>query len=243
MIPKRIHYAWFGGNMPDWIAKFVENWKDLLPDYEFVLWNEDKLSAIDCDFVKEALQARKWAFVADYIRLFAVYHYGGIWFDTDVELFKTVDDLLDCNCFFGKESWINSDHVFLTSHFFGAEPNNPFISEMLDYYNSKHFIDTNTGKIDQTTISNILALKALAYGFDWKAKNRDKHQILTNGIRIYPSYCFCRPMYTSMKKVYAIHRVASSWRDKTIDTKSLTDPKKLTFKVIVWRICHALGIK
>lgn len=244
MIPKIIHYAWFGCTIPGWIAAFIDNWKQLLPDYEFILWDESRLNEIDSDYVREALKLKKWAFAADYVRLYAIKKYGGVWFDTDVELFKNIDCLLDCECFFGKESWIdNNNHVYLTSHFFGAVKEHFFINEMLTHYNSCHFIDHKTGEIDQTTISYLLASKALHYGFDWRAKKRDKSQILKNGIRIYPSYYFCRPMYTSMKKVYAIHRVASSWRDTVVDARSMTDPKKLTLRVIIWRILHTIGLK
>lgn len=250
MIPKIIHYSWFSGDKyPDDIARYIQRWHELLPDYEFVLWDMKRLNEeIDSDFVREAISQRKWAFAADYTRLFAINKYGGVWFDTDVELFKNIDDLLECDCFIGKESWINKDGiVYLTSHFMGAVKKSPFIRECLDYYDGRHFIvgfDTE-GKpvLDQTMISQMQSEVAEKYGLDRRAKCKDKPQVLTNGVKVYPSYCFCRPMYTSMRKVYGIHRVAGAWRDKDINPKSMTDPKKLTLRVIAWNILHQIGLK
>lgn len=250
MIPKIIHYSWFSGDKyPDDIAQFIERWHKLLPDYEFMLWDMNRLNdEIDSDFVREAISQRKWAFAADYTRLFAIKKYGGVWFDTDVELFKNIDDLLASDCFIGKESWIDKDGmVYLTSHFMGAVKGHPFIKECLDYYNDRHFVigKDADGKplMDQTMISLMQSEVAEKYGLDRRAKNKDRAQLLTNGVKVYPSYCFCRPMYTSMKKVYGIHRVAGAWRDKDINPKSMTDPKKLTLKVIAWRLLHLIGLK
>lgn len=250
MIPKIIHYSWFSGDKyPEAIERYIKLWHEFLPGYEFMLWDMARLDKeIDSDFAKEAISQRKWAFAADYTRLFAINKYGGIWFDTDVELFKNIDDLLDCDCFIGKESWADNDgFVYLTSHFMGAVKGHPFMKECLDYYTDRHFIiGTNSdGKpvMDQTMISQMQSEIALKYGLDRREKSKDKAQILTNGVKIYPSYCFCRPLYTSIKKVYAIHRVAGAWRDKDIDPKSMTDPKRLTLRVVGWRLLHLLGLK
>lgn len=250
MIPKKIHYSWFSGEpFPDEIAGYIARWKQLLPGYELCLWDRERLEReTDSAFVREALSVRKWAFAADYLRLFALDKYGGVWLDTDVELFKNIDPLLDCACFIGKESWVNDGgEVYLTSHFMGAEKGHPFIRECLDYYRRRHFItgkrDGGTPRFDQTMISQIQSEIALKYGLDRSARHNDRPQMLTNGVKVYPSYCFCRPMYTPMKKVYGIHRVAGAWRDKDIDPRSMTDPKRLTPRVIAWRILHAIGLK
>lgn len=250
MIPKIIHYSWFSGDpYPEDVARFIAGWKRLLPDYEFVLWDMNRLKEeIDSVFVNEALKMRKWAFAADYTRLFAINKYGGVWFDTDVELFRNIDRFLADDCFIGKESWVNADgHVYLTSHFMGAVKGHPFIQECLDYYHDRHFIigkDSNgEPRLDQTMISQMQAEKALPYGFEWKESKKDKPQTLSNGVKVYPSYYFCRPMYKSINKIYGIHRVAGAWREKEVDAKSMTDPKKLTLKVIAWRILHYLGLK
>lgn len=250
MIPKLIHYSWFSGDpFPEETARYIAGWKKLLPDYEFILWDMSRLKAeIDSDFVKEALANRKWAFAADYTRLFAINKYGGIWFDTDVELFKNIDRFLTDECFIGKESWIDKNgHVYLTSHFMGAVKEHPFIKECLGYYDNRHFIlgKDASGKpvLDQTMISQMQAEKALKYGLEWDASKKDKAQTLSNGVEVYPSYYFCRPMYKSINKVYGIHRVAGAWRDKKVDARSMTDPKKLTFRVLAWRLLHTIGLR
>ncbi len=250
MIPKRIHYSWFSGEpFPSDVEAYISTWKKLLPDYDFVLWDMDRLTQeIDSDFVREAIQMRKWAFAADYTRLFAINKYGGIWFDTDVELFQNIDRFLNDDCFIGKESWVDKDgHVYLTSHFMGAVKGHSFIKECLDYYNNRHFIigHGEDGKpiMDQTMISQMQAEKALKYGLDWRESKKDRQQTLTNGVNVYPSYYFCRPLYKSINKVYGIHRVSGGWRDKKVDAKTMTDPKQITVKVLVWRLLHFLNLK
>lgn len=250
MIPKLIHYSWFSGEaFPSDVEAYISTWKKLLPDYEFVLWDMDRLMReTDSDFVREAIQMRKWAFAADYTRLFAINKYGGIWLDTDVELFKNIDRFLADECFIGKESWVNTDgYVYLTSHFMGAVKGHPFIKECLDYYEGRHFVtgkDKNGSPIlNQTTISHMQAQKATAYGLDWRPSKKDKPQTLSNGVKVYPSYYFCRPLYKSIDKVYGIHRVSGGWRDKKIYAKSMTDPKPLTAKVVIWRILHYIGLR
>ena len=105
MIPKVIHYWWFGrGQMPELALKCIESWHKYLPGYTLKLWNEDSFDINAVPYVKEAYEARKFAFVTDYIRLYALYHEGGIYMDTDVEVLKPLDDLLDLPAFSGYES-------------------------------------------------------------------------------------------------------------------------------------------
>lgn len=106
----------------------MDTWKKVLPDYEFILWDAKKLAECNNVFANEAVSVKKWAFAADFVRLYAVYHYGGIWLDTDVEMFKSFDPFLNDGMFIGREYYIYRDklwHEFtmLTSHCFGAEKN------------------------------------------------------------------------------------------------------------------------
>ena len=103
-IPKTIHYCWFGrGEKPEIVKKCIDTWKDKLSDYEIIEWNEDNFDINQNDYVKEAYKAKKFAFVSDYVRVYALYNYGGIYLDTDVEVFKSFDDVLDNESFWGFE--------------------------------------------------------------------------------------------------------------------------------------------
>lgn len=118
MIPKKIHYCWFGRNpLPELAVRCIESWKKYCPDYEIIEWNEDNYDINKISYVKEAYQARKWAFVTDYVRLDVVNQYGGIYLDTDVELLKSLDPLLKYKSFFGMEE----GKFIATGLGFGAE--------------------------------------------------------------------------------------------------------------------------
>ena len=118
MIPKKIHYCWFGGaEKPKLAQKCIASWKKLCPDYEFIEWNENSFDVDQYAYTKYCYGAKKWAFLSDFVRLIAVYENGGIYFDTDVELVKQPDDLLNYEAFFGFE---NDDFV-ATGLGFGAE--------------------------------------------------------------------------------------------------------------------------
>lgn len=100
MIPKKIHYCWFGRNpLPELARRCIESWKKYCPDYEIIEWNEDNYDINKIPYVKEAYQAKKWAFVTDYVRLDVVNKFGGIYLDTDVELLKSLDSLLKYKAF------------------------------------------------------------------------------------------------------------------------------------------------
>ena len=127
MIPKIIHYCWFGcGKMPDLALKCIESWKKFLPDYELRLWNEDTFDINSVPYVKEAYEARKFAFVTDYIRLWALEREGGGYMDTDVEVYKPLDEFLDKEGFTGFE-----DIHYPVTATMGAEKGNPEAAENL----------------------------------------------------------------------------------------------------------------
>lgn len=104
MIPKKIHYCWFGGNpYPEDFLKYLESWKKYCPNYEIIEWNEKTFDINLNKYVKEAYECKKWAFVTDYVRLWAIYNYGGIYMDTDVEVLRPLDSFLECQAFSGFE--------------------------------------------------------------------------------------------------------------------------------------------
>lgn len=235
MIPKLIHYSWFSGEpFPQNIKNFISTWKKFLPDYEFMLWDMSSLKRINNTFANEAVSVRKWAFAADFIRAYAVYTYGGIWFDTDIEVFKSFDPFLKDRMFIGMEANFHErpKKRYLTAHVFGAEKGHPFLKDCLEYYKNRHFISADSNKLplemcfDMTLMPEILSKIAVAkYGYN-NDGYQDKEQILKEGIHVYPSDYFDAPRYKSMKRVVSIHRVLGSWRTNTntdIEKNNFTD--------------------
>lgn len=137
IIPKVIHYCWFGEQpLPPLAEKCIESWKKYCPDYEIIQWNEENYKTDNkCSYVREAYEAKKWAFVSDYARLEIVYQYGGIYLDTDVELIKSLDDLLEQECFLALES---SGYI-ATGLGFGAIKNSIALKMMLKEYENIHY--------------------------------------------------------------------------------------------------------
>lgn len=136
MIPKKIHYCWFGGNpLPESAKKYIGTWKKYCPDYEIIEWNENNFDVTQNQYCKEAYEAKKWAFVSDYARLKVLYDFGGIYMDTDVEVVKPLDDLLQYNWFSGFES-----EKRIQTGTMGAGFNSTIIKIFLDDYKNRHFI-------------------------------------------------------------------------------------------------------
>lgn len=138
MIPKIIHYCWFGNNpLPDSAKKCIESWKKFCPDYEIKEWNESNFDLNCMPFVKEAYEAKKYAFVSDVARLIVVNKYGGIYFDTDVEVIQNIDFLLTNKGFIGFEN----DNYVATGLGFGSESDSYFLEEMIEKYKEINFLN------------------------------------------------------------------------------------------------------
>lgn len=237
MIPKLIHYSWFSGEpFPAHIQALMETWKKFLPDYEFMLWDAKRLAEVNNTFANEAVSVRKWAFAADFIRVYAVYTYGGIWLDTDIEVFKSFDPYLNDRMFIGGEANFHEipKKRYLTSHCFGAEKGHPFLKLCYEYYKDRHFIGSYNEDIpqdmrfDMTIIPEIQAkLAAKFYGYNANGFI-DEHQYLAEGIHVYPSDFFDSPRYKDMKNVVCIHRAEGGWRPGNEGEKAqwtTTDPQ------------------
>lgn len=153
---KYIHYCWFGNNpLPKLAKKCIESWKKFLPDYEIICWNEENTDLEECAFVRDAYANKKWAFVADYTRAKAMYEYGGIYFDTDMEVIKPIDDLLEKGTgFLGVED----SHMIACGVWYEPEPKSYLAEKMLEFYRSQEFFDMdNMYKISiPRVISSIL---------------------------------------------------------------------------------------
>lgn len=146
MIPKIIHCCWFGGKpMPAEVKKYIDGWKMYNPDYEIRIWTERNFDYKQNIYMKEAYESGKWAFVTDYVRLKVLYDFGGVYMDTDVEVVKSLDPLLNNKAFSGFEG---PDRI--PTGTMGAEKNNKWIELLLQYYDKRHFI-MEDGSLDLTT--------------------------------------------------------------------------------------------
>ncbi|KAE9504091.1 glycosyltransferase family 32 protein [Lactiplantibacillus plantarum] len=205
MIPKKIHYVWFGNKEKSKnILKCIDTWKRYLPDYEIVEWNENNFDVNSNPFVKEAYDAKKWAFVSDYVRMYAIYTQGGIYLDTDVLVLHSFDSLLNSKTFVGFE-----DSVTPFSAVFGAEPENEFVAENLRLYDSLKFDSSTEGM--KSLVNTNMAAEILIDKFGCIPK--DSEQKLQGGIHVYPSGVLCQPSYRSI----SIHVMSASWKNSKMD--------------------------
>lgn len=211
-IPKIIHYCWFGrGEKTKLIKKCIKSWKKYCPDYQIIEWNEDNFDINCCDYVREAYDSKKWAFVTDYARLKILYEHGGIYLDTDVELVKSLDEFLGLKAFMGIEQEPEREkQEVATGLATGSVPGHPVILEMMRDYETAHFrmID---GSLDLTTCTVRNTAILAKYGFNYK---NEKQTVV--GVTIFPWDYFC-PMYREThlvhktKNTVAIHRYGLSW--------------------------------
>lgn len=152
MIPKIIHYCWISGDpFPEKIQRCYDSWKRVLPDYEIIVWDYAKAHAIGSKWVDQAIATKKYAFVADYIRFYALYNYGGVYLDSDVEVLKPFDNLLSLRYFVGKENSISNWEAAII----GAESHLPWIKICLDYYKHRRFVN-HCGELQVTVLPTIM---------------------------------------------------------------------------------------
>ena len=136
MIPKVIHYCWFGGKpLPKLAKKCLASWKKFCPDYEIIRWDESNFDVNGCDYSREAYEAKKWAFVSDYARLKVIVDNGGIYMDTDVEVVKPLDEFLSHEAFSGFENPRS-----ITTGIMACEKGFAPFAEMLNEYYTQHFL-------------------------------------------------------------------------------------------------------
>ena len=145
MIPNTIHYCWFiGEKYPPKIKECIRSWKRILPDYKIRLWDANSFDFQSIPYMKKCFEMRKWAYVADYIRLYALYNEGGIYLDSDVLVLKSFDTLLDCNAFWGIDAMDDQQYAFPEAAVFGSKKGNPVLKEMMDYYH--HLKESDVSK-------------------------------------------------------------------------------------------------
>lgn len=212
MIPKIIHYCWFGKNpKPKLAKKCIKSWKKKCPDYKIIEWNEDNFNISEAPlYVRQAYEAKKWAFVTDYVRLKVVYDNGGIYLDTDVEVKKSLDSLLNYSAYFGFENMQQIN----TGLGFGAEKYSSVLYEIIKQYDNIPFI-RDDGKYDNTTCPMRNTEVFLNMGL---IQNNTK-QVLGDNVLILPTQFLCPIDYESGVKnitsdTYSIHWFSASWHSK-----------------------------
>lgn len=216
MIPKIIHYVWLGrGEQSDTIKRCIESWKKFLPDYKVMLWNEETYNISEApSFVQIAYKIKKWAFASDYIRLWALYKYGGLYLDTDTEVLKSLDSFLDHRLFIGTQVFsvdINKKKknvvTNLSMGIIGSEAGHPYLHDCMDKITASTLIKPD-GSID-TKVTNYTMSEVLQqYGFVVE----DIKQELKEGILVYPSSVFAdRLAPTSSPDAYTFHWGEMSW--------------------------------
>ena len=211
-IPKIIHYCWFGrGEKPELAIKCINSWKKYCPDYVLKEWNEDNFDINSNLYVKQAYENKKYAFVTDYVRLFALYSEGGIYMDTDVEVLKPIDEFLKHKAF---SSFENNNKI--PTGIMGAEKGNEWIKDLLDEYLNLRFVKEN-GDLDTTTnVERITNLTEKQYGL----KKESSYQELKNGIvTMYPYDYFCPKDWETgeinlTENSYTIHHFNGSWHSE-----------------------------
>lgn len=225
-IPKMIHYFWFGRKpLPDKYKRWMESWYKFCPDYEIMEWNENNYDVTKNNYMYQAFKKEKWGFVPDYARLDIIYHFGGVYFDTDVEVIRNIDDLLFQKGFAGFE---NDAAVNLGSGF-GAIKGLPIIKEMMDLYEDLEFILPD-GKL------NLVASP------QWQTKILKKYGLQTNGeyqivedLTIYPEKMLNGKSMSTRRTILKpytrmIHHFDGSWLEK--DSKDINMQKEIEMATI-----------
>ena len=210
MIPKIIHYCWLSDEpFPKLVQFCIDSWKRHLPDYEFILWNRDRFDINSCIWVKQAYEEKKYAFAADYIRLYALYNYGGIYLDSDVEVLKSFNPLLHQSYFLGTE---DETDIRIEAAIMGATPHNEYIGRCLKHYENRLFI--NDGKMDIETLPKIM----ISYARNYQVITReDEFNNKSDVLQIYSKDYFSPKDIGSgvlsyqSQNTYAIHHFNGSW--------------------------------
>lgn len=216
MIPKIIHYCWVGNSpKPESVLYCIESWKKYCPNYEIKEWNEKNYNFEKNSYMKQAYEEKKWGFVPDYARLDIIYQYGGIYLDTDVELIKNIDELLNCKSFFGFENTGDDSFFVACGLGFGAEPRNMLVKELRDYYEGVNFRNAD---------NSLNLLPAPQHNSSVFKKNG---VIMNNNLQdidgniFYPAEYFCPKVFKTGKtkitrNTYSIHHFSASWMDEKI---------------------------
>lgn len=232
MIPKIIHYCWFGGNpLPDDVKSMIETWRFCCPDYEIVEWNESNFDVDKIAYCREAYKAKKWAFVSDYVRMKVLYQYGGFYLDTDIELIKSLNDFSCYDTVLGYES-----SKYISTAVIGVSPGSEWISKMLLYYDTSSF-KLADGEYNLTTNVRIIS-RILTHEYNLTLNGQ---RILLDDVRflLLPYEYLCAKSYLTgeinkTSNTYAIHHFSGSWLSDV--EKEQSDLRKKYYQEMSWII-------
>ena len=218
MIPKKIHYCWFGrGEMPQLALDCIASWHKHMPNWEYKLWNEDNFDVESTSYTKEAYKAGKYAFVTDYVRLYALLTEGGVYMDTDVEVLKPLDNLLCQSAFTGYEG---TKTMYPVTGIMASEAGGEWAAEQLHAYDDAHFVKTD-GSLDTTTNCQRIYKLMLSNGFIPNGGKQQSYKDLT----VYPVDYFCPRQSTGefllTENTYCDHHFMGSWSDKKANISRL----------------------
>lgn len=252
MIPTTIHYCWFSDEpFPIIVQSCINSWHKYMPDWKFIRWDLSRIQEIDCVWLHECIQEKKWAFAADYVRTYALFTEGGVYLDTDVVVYQSFRPLLRNKMFIGREGVIQTKcyegvQSYLTSHCFGAESGHPFLKLILDYYQHRHFLTGSPQQFpedmqfDMTVMPYIQSRLAEPFGWNPNITAVDT-QYLSNGVVVYPERFFGLKSNKHLTKdTFAHHLALSAWRSKEYrDYHNYKYHYTISYK-IRWRLVHLL---
>lgn len=231
MIPKTIHYCWFGqSEMPELAQKCIASWHKYMPEFEYRLWNEESFNVYSVPYTKEAYDVKKYAFVSDYVRLYALNKEGGIYLDVDFEVYKPFDDLLHWNAFAGFEG---SKHSPLMMGVIASCHGGTWVEEQLSHYQGRHFVNDD-GSLDLTTNVRFVTEHMRMNGFVQNGKEQDYKDL-----HVFPVDYFCPKQttgeYFRTENTYCEHRGLNSWTDSKNDWKAkigeIVGPKNMVYLI------------
>lgn len=212
MIPKKIHYCWFSNEKkPRLIQQCLDSWAKTMPDYTIKCWDENSFDFDSVAFVHDAMAEKKYAFAADYVRLYALYTEGGIYLDSDVYVKRPFDIFLSDSFFCGTEAyWADGELRYrMEPAIMGAEKGHHFLEQCMSFYQHNRFDSTTTSKED--IMPKVISRYALEHGYHYE---NTKQQL--QDITIYPTSYFTNTLHKDTSKeeeIYAIHQNAGSWID------------------------------
>lgn len=236
MIPKIIHYCWLSNDgFPDSVQKCIDSWKRILPDYQLILWDYSRFPRGKSKWVDQAFDKHKYAFAADYIRLYALYHYGGIYLDSDVEVLRSFDELLELPYIIGQEK----TPFGIEAATLGFPPRSQFIKDLLDRYENRHFVKAD-GSFDEEPLPRIVRRYiASRYNYHVIASVSD-FVYAGDTINVFTPEYFSPKHYASKEmkvapQTFSIHHYAGSWVSHSPIKKELpkTSIKKTTVLGII----------